>query len=84
MYGRTLLINSCLLSKVWFAAMHIAPTQEMKKQVNIITNRYFRKGKKPTAISLYKRTLPIKNGGLGQIDVNCQLDNQLPTSQMGD
>ena len=76
-FGRTLMINSSLLSKLWFVAMHTPHTTEIVKSIDKQVNNYFRKGKKFTSISKKKRITPTYYGGLGQIDVQTQLDNLL-------
>ena len=74
-YGRTLMINSSLISKLWFLAPHTPIDQYTRDKVCKLVNKYFRKNKKVTAMSLFKRTLPTTLGGLGQVDIDVQLDN---------
>ena len=45
-FGRTLMINSSLLSKLWFVAMHTLHTTEIVNSIDKLVNNYFRKGKR--------------------------------------
>ena len=76
-FGRTLMINSSLLSKLWFVAMHTPHTTEIVKSIDKLVNNYFRKGKRFTSMSHSLRVTPTYYGGLGQLDVQTQLNNLL-------
>ena len=76
-FGRTLMINSSLLSKLWFVAMHSPHTTEIVNSIDKLVNNYFRKGKRFTSMSHRLRVTPTYYGGLGQLDVQTQLNNLL-------
>ena len=76
-FGRTLMINSSVLSKLWFVAMHTPHTTEIVNSVDKLVNNYFRKGKRFASMSHSLRTTPTYYGGLGQLDVQTQLNNLL-------
>ena len=42
-FGRSLMINSCMLSKLWFVCMHVPPSTEIIKSINTKVNHYLRK-----------------------------------------
>ena len=62
---------------MWFIASHTPMSKDTITKISNITNKYFRKNKKITSVSLAKRTLPNQFGGLGQIEVETQLNNLL-------
>ena len=68
-FGRTLMINSSLLSKLWFVAMQTPHTTEIVNSIHKLVNSYFRKGKRFTSMSHSLRVTPTYYGGLGQLDV---------------
>jgi hypothetical protein len=72
-FGRTLLINSRMLSKIWFKASTVCPSPKEVKQMETQINTYFRKGKKNNTVSAETRVLPPKYGGLGQVHLPTQL-----------
>ena len=76
-FGRTLMINSSMLSKIWFVAMHTPPDNQTTDKLNKLVNNYFRKGKRSNSIAYRKRITPTEHGGLGQLDIQAQLDNLL-------
>ena len=76
-FGRTLLINSCLLSKLWFIAQHVPYTTKNITDIDKLVNNYFRKGKRTNSVSHLKRVTPKEFGGLGQLDVRMQVNNLL-------
>jgi exonuclease III len=76
-FGRTLMINSSMLSKIWFVAMHTPPDNDTTDKLNKHVNNYFRKGRRSNSIAYQKRITPTEHGGLGQLDIQAQLDNLL-------
>ena len=72
-FGRTLLINSSQMSKLWFVgSLATASTKEEIAMANAIDS-YFRKGKRNNTISHATRILPKEFGGLGQLEISTQL-----------
>ena len=72
-FGRTLLINSSQMSKLWFVgALATASTSEEIAMAKAI-NSYFRKGKRNNTVSHATRVLPKEFGGLGQLEISAQL-----------
>ena len=72
-FGRTLLLNSSLLSQLWYkASLTEVSTREEKELLKLI-NSYFRKGKRNNTVSAATRVLPHSCGGLGQINAQVQL-----------
>ena len=69
-FGRTLLINSSLLTELWFIAQHVPGTSKVFADIDRIVNSYFRTGKRSNSVSL-------EFGGLGQLDVKAQIKNLL-------
>ena len=74
-FGRVLLINSCLLSKIWHLAYHTPATREIINRINSVVDRYFRKDKRSNSVNKHKRITPKHLGGLGQIDTSTQINN---------
>ena len=71
------MINTSLLSKLWFVAMHTPHTAEIVNSIDKLVNNYFRKGKRFTSMSHRLRVTPTYYGGLGQLDVQAQLNDLL-------
>ena len=76
-FGRSLMINSSLLSQIWFMAVHTPPDKKSIDMLNKHVNNYFRKGKRANSVSYAKRITPSHMGGLGQLDIKKQIDNLL-------
>jgi len=72
-FGRTLLVNSCLLSKIWFLASHAPVSRTQLKSLLKEVNNFFKKGKKNNSVAYAKRVLPKEFGGLGQLDPTVQI-----------
>ena len=53
-YGRTLMLNSSLLSKLWFIAPHVPADKKTRDKIIKLSNKYFRKNKKITAVDYYR------------------------------
>ena len=71
------MINSSLLSQIWFMAVHTPPDKKSIDMLNKHVNNYFRKGKRANSVSYAKRITPSHMGGLGQLDIKKQIDNLL-------
>ena len=71
--GRTLLINSRMLSQIWYKGAVTVPTPKQVKQLDSAVNTYFRKGKRNNTVSAATRILPPRCGGLGQLHLPTQL-----------
>jgi len=67
-FGRVLLLNSCLLSKLWFIAHHIPVTKKIMKEINKHVDGYFRRGMKSNSVNRNKRLTPKHLGGLCQLN----------------
>jgi hypothetical protein len=76
-FGRTLLLNTCMLSKVWYLAHHSRANKEVIKAIDTHTDNYFRKGRRSNSVSKNKRLTPKKHGGLGQLNPVTQIRNLL-------
>ena len=76
-FGRTVMINSCLVSKLWFKAHHLPISNKYLRQMNNIVHEYFRKGSKGCSVNLCKRITPRAKGGMGQLDIRSQSNNLL-------
>ena len=72
-FGRTLLINSRMLSQIWYKASLVPTTPAQEKALETHVNEFFRKGKRNNTVSAATRVLPLRNGGLGQIHIQTQL-----------
>ena len=72
-FGRTLLINSRMLSQIWYKASLVPTTPAQEKALETHVNEFFRKGKRNNTVSAATRVLPLRDGGLGQIHVPTQL-----------
>ena len=72
-FGRTLIYNSCLASKLWFVATQAPMTKTYQQKFQIRLNEYFRQSKKITNIKLTTRELTKSLGGLGQLSTDKQL-----------
>ena len=57
--------------------MHTPHIPQIVRSINKLVNNYFRKGKKFTSVSHKLKTTPPCYGGLGQLDVQTQLNNLL-------
>ena len=73
-FGRTLIYNSCLASKLWFTATQVPMTKSYLQKFQVRLNQYFRQGKKVTNVKLATRELIKSLGGLGQLSTAKQLD----------
>ena len=71
------MINSSLLSKIWFIAMHTPASSSVIADLNKQVNHYFRRGKRSNSVSYEKRITPTEFGGLGQLDIEAQINNLL-------
>ncbi len=73
-FGRSLIYNSCLASKLWFPATQVfmSPSYEHKFQLRL--NQYFRQGRKRANISYELRCRPKALGGLSQLNTHKQLE----------
>jgi exonuclease III len=72
-FGRNLLINSRMLSQIWFKGSVLPITKKQQKQLDAPVNHFFRKGKRNNSVPHATRILPTKHGGLGQIHIPTQL-----------
>ena len=72
-FGRTLLINSRMLSQIWYKASLVPTTPSQERALETQVNEFFRKGKRNNTVAAATRVLPPRDGGLGQIHVPTQL-----------
>ena len=72
-FGRNLLINSNMLSQIWFKGAVLPATVKQVKGLDAPVNNFFRKGKRNNSVLHATRVLPSKYGGLGQIHITTQL-----------
>jgi hypothetical protein len=73
-FGRTLVLNSCLIAKATFKAMQVPLRNKDKTRIKKEVNRFFRKGKRNNAVPYAQRVLPKVLGGLGQLDTDTHLE----------
>jgi hypothetical protein len=78
-FGRTLLLNSCLISKLVHKVMQVPLTNAFRKDIRKRITVYFQKGRKSTTITWAHRTLPKNFGGLGQLDIDTHVGFYLLT-----
>ena len=69
-FGRVLLLNSCLISKLVHKVMQVPLTTAFRKDIRKRINAYFQRDRKSTTVSWAQRTLPKQFGGLGQLDID--------------
>jgi exonuclease III len=72
-FGRNLLINSRMLSQIWFKGSVLPITIKQQKQLDAPVNHFFRKGKRNNSVPHATRVLPTTHGGLGQINIPTQM-----------
>ena len=72
-FGRTLLINSRMLSQAWFKGSVVGTTCKQVKALIAPPNLFFRKSKKNNTVSAQTRSLPLRCGGLAQVQFEKQL-----------
>ena len=73
-FGRVLMANSCLLSKLWFIAHHAPINQTNLARANKMILKYINRNRKLTAIRKDKLFLAPEFGGMGLLEIEKQTD----------
>ena len=73
-FGRSLIYNSCLASKLWFPVTQIFMSSTYEHKFQLRLNQYFRQGRKRANISYDHRCLTKAMGGLSQLNTHKQIE----------